>query len=210
MFDIIAKIRDAGIKAAVVIIHHNTKNGNQPRGSSNIQAEPDTLLTLTRNQDTDQLELRILMARSIDDDKVFTFDIVTETLGVSNQGYTITAPVLLPGVRIVPEGEDEAVVALRMEMTYKPLFDAVADLGTGSWSARTVHDHLKEKLAGTGLYDRQMALRSNAVDLSAFYANIFPPNGRNTDGGYNITIETGQNRSGLPLVRFFHVRRFAS
>ena len=200
VFDIIAKIRDAEIKAAIVIIHHNTKNGNQPRGSSNIQAEPDTLLTLTRNQETDQLELRILMARSIDDDKVFTFDIVTETLGVSNQGYTITAPVLLPGVRIVPEGEDEAVVALRMEMTYKPLFDAVADLGTGSWSARTVHDHLKEK----------MALRSNAVDLSAFYANIFPPNGRNTDGGYNITIETGQNRSGLPLVRFFHVRRFAS
>jgi hypothetical protein len=210
VFDIIAKIRDSGVKAAIVIIHHNTKNGNQPRGSSNIQAEPDTLLTLTRNQETDQLELRILMARSIDDDKVFTFDIVTETLGVSNQGYTITAPVLLPGVRIVPEGEDEAVVALRTEMTYKPLFDAVAGLGTGSWSVRTVHDHLKEKMAGTGLYDRQMALRSNAVDLSAFYANIFPPNGRNTDGGYNITIETGPNRSGLPLVRFFHVRRFAS
>ncbi len=208
VFDIIAKIKDAGIKAAVVIVHHNTKNGNQPRGSSNIQAEPDTLLTLTRNQETDQLELRILMARSIDDDKVFTFDIVTETLGVSNQGYTITAPVLLPGVRVVPEGEDDAVKALRTELTYKPLFDSVADLGVGVWSARTVHDHLKQNLSND-LYARQAVLRSNAVDLSAFFSTIFPPNGRNTDSGYNITIETGSNRSGLPIVRFFHVRRFA-
>ena len=209
VFDILAKIRDAGVQAAVVIIHHNTKNGNQPRGSSNIQAEPDTLLTLAKNPETDQLELRILMARSIDDDKVFTFDVLTETLGVSNQGYTITAPVLIPGIRAVGGGEDEAVKALKLEVTYKPMFEAIAELGTGAWNCRDVHDHLKEKLAGTGLYDNQAALRSNATNLSGFFTSLIPVNGRNTDNGYNITVETGTNRSGLPTVRFFHIRKFA-
>jgi hypothetical protein len=209
VFDILAKIRDAGVQAAVVIIHHNTKNGNQPRGSSNIQAEPDTLLTLAKNPETDQLELRILMARSIDDDKVFTFDVLTETLGVSNQGYTITAPVLIPGIRAVSGGEDEAVKALKLEVTYKPLFEAIAELGTGAWNCRDVHDHLKEKLAGTGLYDNQAALRSNATNLSGFFTSLIPVNGRNTESGYNITVETGTNRSGLPTIRFFHIRKFA-
>jgi hypothetical protein len=209
VFDILAKIRDAGVQAAVVIIHHNTKNGNQPRGSSNIQAEPDTLLTLAKNPETDQLELRILMARSIDDDKVFTFDVLTETLGVSNQGYTITAPVLIPGIRAVSGGEDEAVKALKLEVTYKPLFDAIAELGTGAWNCRDVHDHLKEKLAGTGLYDNQAALRANATNLSGFFTSLIPVNGRNTESGYNITVETGTNRSGLPTIRFFHIRKFA-
>jgi len=209
VFDILAKIRDAGVQAAVVIIHHNTKNGNQPRGSSNIQAEPDTLLTLAKNPETDQLELRILMARSIDDDKVFTFDVLTETLGVSNQGYTITAPVLIPGIRAVGGGEDEAVKALKLEVTYKPLFEAIAELGTGAWNCRDVHDHLKEKLAGTGLYDNQAALRSNATNLSGFFTSLIPVNGRNTESGYNITVETGTNRSGLPTIRFFHIRKFA-
>ena len=209
VFDILAKIRDAGVQAAVVIIHHNTKNGNQPRGSSNIQAEPDTLLTLAKNPETDQLELRILMARSIDDDKVFTFDVLTETLGVSNQGYTITAPVLIPGIRAVGGGEDEAVKALKLEVTYKPLFEAIAELGTGAWNCRDVHDHLKEKLAGTGLYDNQAALRANATNLSGFFTSLIPVNGRNTESGYNITVETGTNRSGLPTIRFFHIRKFA-
>lgn len=209
VFDILAKIRDAGVQAAVVIIHHNTKNGNQPRGSSNIQAEPDTLLTLAKNPETDQLELRILMARSIDDDKVFTFDVLTETLGVSNQGYTITAPVLIPGIRAVGGGEDEAVKALKLEVTYKPMFEAIAELGTGAWNCRDVHDHLKEKLAGTGLYDNQAALRSNATNLSGFFTSLIPVNGRNTESGYNITVETGTNRGGLPTIRFFHIRKFA-
>lgn len=210
VFDVIAKIKDAGVKAAVVIIHHNTKNGNNPRGSSNIQAEPDTLLTLSKNPETDQLELRILMARSIDDDKSFTFDIMTETLGVSNQGYTITAPVLVPGVRMAGGGDDAAVKALHTEMTYKPLFDAIAELGAGSWTCRTVHDHLKQRMGGTGLYGKQALLRSNATDLSGFFTSLIPVNGRNTESGYNITVETGANRSGLPTVRFFHLRRFVN
>lgn len=208
VFDIIAKVKDAGIKAAVVIIHHNTKNGGNPRGSSNIQAEPDTLLTLSKNAETDQLELRILMARSIDDDKTFYFDIETVDLGQSNQGYTITAPLLVPAKTKVADGQTEAVQTLQLEMKYQPLFDAIADLGVGAWSLRKVHDHLREKLEGTGLYDNAARLRANATELSAFLLSLIPRTGKNTQGGVNITLETTEKRGGYPIITFFHVRKF--
>lgn len=209
VFDVIAKIKDAGIKAAVVIIHHNTKSGGQPRGSSNIQAEPDTLLTLAKNEDTDQLELKILMARSIDDDKSFLFDVVTEKLGISNQGYEITAPVLLPSTSTVDEAGDAAVNALRLESKYKPLYEAIALHGVGVWPLKRIHAYLKETLAGTGLYDKAAKLRPNSTELSEFILALFPPTGKNVEGGFNITIQTSSNRYGKPLVDFFHIRQFA-
>ena len=205
VFDVIAKIKDAGIKAAVVIIHHNTKNGSGPRGSSNIQAEPDTLLTLTKNEDTDQLELKILMARSIDDDKTFLFDIVTEKLGISNQGYEITAPVLLPGAKSVDEAGNAASEALRIEMMYKPLYDAVAAYGTGVIPMKKMHEHLKDVLQDTNLYLKASKMRADAADLSAFLLDLFPSTGKNTASGHNITVETKENRYGSPLVTFFRI-----
>lgn len=208
VFDIIAKVKDAGIKAAVVIIHHNTKNGGNPRGSSNIQAEPDTLLTLSKNQETDQLELRILMARSIDDDKTFTFDIETVDLGVSTQGYTITAPLLVPATTKVADGPTEAVQSLQLEMKYQPLYAAIADLGVGAFSLRRVHDHLRDKLDGTGLYDAAAKLRANSTELSAFLLSLIPRTGKNTQAGANITLETTEKRGGYPIITFVHVRKF--
>ena len=205
VFDVIAKIKDAGIKAAVVIIHHNTKNGGGPRGSSNIQAEPDTLLTLTKNEDTDQLELKILMARSIDDDKTFMFDIVTEKLGISNQGYEITAPVLLPGAKTVDEAGNAASESLRIEMMYKPLYDAVAAYGTGVIPMKKMHEHLKDVLQDTNLYSKAAKMRADAADLSAFLLDLFPSTGKNTASGHNIMVETKENRYGSPLVTFFRI-----
>ena len=205
VFDVIAKIKDAGIKAAVVIIHHNTKNGSGPRGSSNIQAEPDTLLTLTKNEETEQLELRILMARSIDDDKTFLFDIVTEKLGISNQGYEITAPVLLPGAKSVNEAADAASEMLRLEMMYQPLYAAVAAYGVGIVPLKRMHEHLKEALKDTNLYSKATKLRADAADLSAFLLGLFPSTGKNVAGGYNVMLETKENRYGSPLVTFFRI-----
>lgn len=205
VFDVIAKIKDAGIKAAVVIIHHNTKNGGGPRGSSNIQAEPDTLLTLTKNEETDQLELKILMARSIDDDKTFVFSIITESLGMSNQGYEITAPVLLPGTKTVEDTQDATAEILRLEMMYKPLYDAVASYGTGVIPLRRMHEHLKESLKDTNLYTKAAKMRTDAADLSSFLLGLFPPTGKNVSGGFNVMVETKENRYGAPLITFFRV-----
>ncbi len=207
VFDVIAKIKDAGIKAAVVIIHHNTKNSGTPRGSSNIQAEPDTLLTLTKNPETDNLELRILMARSIDDEKIFCFGVETETLGVSDQGYEITAPVLVAADANAPAGGDETTATLQTEMMYKPLFEAVADYGVGVWSLKRVHAHLKQELHGTGLYDKAGLLRTASTDLSALFMALFPKSGKNVKDK-NITLETTRNRYGVPIVTFFHIRKF--
>ena len=208
VFDVIAKIKDAGIKASVVIIHHNTKNGNNPRGSSNIQAEPDTLLTLSKNADTDQLELRIAMARSIDDEKVFCFNIETEVLGVSDQGYEISAPVLVPVDRDEQDEQDDTTKTLQTEMMYRPLYEAVADYGVGVWATKRIHAHLKTALAGTGLYDKAAQMRTDSVDLAALFISLFPATGKNV-GDVNITMETAPNRYGLPIVTFFHIRKFA-
>lgn len=209
VFDIIAKIKDAGIKASVVIIHHNTKNGGGPRGSSNIQAEPDTLLTLNKNAETGQLELRILMARSIDDEKTFYFNVETELLGISEQGYEITAPVLVPADPPIQNAGQDAVAALQTEMMYKPLYEAVANYGVGVWAIKRMHAHLKEVLVGTGLYDRASLMRANSSDLSAFLLAMFPPAGKNVLDK-NITLETEANRYGHPIVTFFHIRQFSS
>ena len=209
VFDIIAKIKDAGIKASVVIIHHNTKNGGGPRGSSNIQAEPDTLLTLNKNDETGQLELRILMARSIDDEKTFYFDVETELLGISDQGYEITAPVLVAADPPVATAGKDATATLQTEMTYKPLYEAVADYGVGVWSLKRMHAHLKTALHGTGLYDKASLLRTDSSDLSALFMALFPAGGKNVKDK-NITLETARNRYGVPIVNFFNIRQFAA
>lgn len=208
VFDIIAKIKDAGIKASVVIIHHNTKNGGGPRGSSNIQAEPDTLLTLNKNEETGQLELRILMARSIDDEKTFYFDVETEFLGLSEQGYEINAPVLVSAEPPVNAVGQDATAKLKTEMMYKPLYEAVADYGVGVWSLKRIHDHMKQELAGTGLYDKAALMRTTSTDLSALYLALFPDGGKNVKDK-NITLETTRNRYGVPIVTFFNIRKFA-
>jgi hypothetical protein len=207
VFDIIAKIKDAGIKAAVVIIHHNTKNSGSPRGSSNIQAEPDTLLTVTKNEDTGNLEMRVLMARSIEDDQTFRFTIVTESLGTSTQGYPITAPVLLPAVVTVDEVDNSTTSVLQQEMQFAPMFEALAEYGPGVWPMKRIHALFKEKLAGTGLYDRATTQRPNTADLSAFLLLLFPTTGRNIVGGYNVVTETRLNRDNRPLIHFFRVKK---
>ena len=207
VFDIIAKIKDAGIKAAVVIIHHNTKNSGSPRGSSNIQAEPDTLLTVTKNEDTGNLEMRVLMARSIEDDQTFRFTIVTESLGTSTQGYLITAPVLLPAVVTVDEVDNSTTSVLQQEMQFAPMFEALAEYGPGVWPMKRIHALFKEKLAGTGLYDRATTQRPNTADLSAFLLLLFPTTGRNIVGGYNVVTETRLNRDNRPLIHFFRVKK---
>ena len=150
------------------------------------------------------------MARSIDDDKTFTFDIETVDLGVSTQGYTITAPLLVPATTKVADGPTEAVQSLQLEMKYQPLYAAIADLGVGAFSLRRVHDHLRDKLDGTGLYDAAAKLRANSTELSAFLLSLIPRTGKNTQAGANITLETTEKRGGYPIITFVHVRKFES
>ena len=210
VFDVIARIKDAGIVAPVVIIHHNTKGGEQPRGSSNIQAEPDTLLALTKNEETGQLHLKVLMARSIDDEAFYVFDIMTEELGITEQGYNITAPVLLPAAQVADETGSVATAALQMEMKYKPLFDALVDYGPGNWSFKRIHHHFQKVLVGTGLYDRAGSLRANSAELSAFLLTLLPVSGRNIDGQINVSPHLDYNKYGKPLITFVIIRELTA
>ena len=150
------------------------------------------------------------MARSIDDEASYVFDIMTEELGITAQGYNITAPVLLPAAKVADETGSVATAALQMEMKYKPLFDALVDYGPGNWSFKRIHHHFQKVLVGTGLYDRAGSLRANSAELSAFLLTLLPVAGRNIDGRINVSPHLDYNKYGKPLITFVIIRELTA
>lgn len=210
VFDVIEKIRATGLSAPVIIIHHNTKGTLSPRGSGNIQAEPDTLLTVAKDKDTGQLHMRVLMARSIDDTQSFTFDISTVGLGTTAQGYEVSAPVLIPAVATDSAGSDLAAAMKNM-----PVYQRVVDeFGKrGVMSARELHALCKTVPELTDDYARFMSRRSDYAQLNRFWLALFPPHGLSVDlanGAYNFTPLVNVNKDGDPLVGALYIRKFES
>jgi hypothetical protein len=103
VFSFTNELRQAGIEAAVMFIHHNNRSGGV-RGSSNILAEPDTVLTLTKeDREVDGsiesvAELKVHMARSVDDTLSQLYMFRGIDLGVNRQGIKMRAPVFTPVV----------------------------------------------------------------------------------------------------------------
>jgi hypothetical protein len=211
VFDIIAKIREVGLKAPVIIIHHNTKGSSAPRGSGNIQAEPDTLLTVSKREDTGQLELRVLMARSIDDTQSYLFNIETEFLGVTEQGYEITAPVLIPATEILDDG---ASAYIGQTLRYLPIYEyLVQNTSLGSYiHNKQLHKLLKNCPAAADAYAPYMTVRADSTKLNALWLDLFPADGRNVElssGTYNFVATVHQNKDKYALVSGIVIRKFA-
>lgn len=94
VFDVVRHLRDAGINACVLYLHHNRRDGEMPRGSSNIMAEPDTVLRLRKNKDrmvegqlSTTIELSVYMARAIDD--TFSQEYLIDEVEVGNNSQNI-------------------------------------------------------------------------------------------------------------------------
>ena len=183
VFDVIQDIRALGVRSPVVFIHHNRKDGGSPRGSSNIQAEPDTLLTLSKDAETSQLSLKVYMARSIEDDHDFTFDIKSVNLGKSAQGYDIEAPVLTPAL-VKKAAIDSVVNDLKLEVAYQELFKQLLLLGEGEHAIGKVHAELRKTLSDT-LYGSVKSLWASSPEYLDFFTEIVPTTGRNY-AGHNI------------------------
>jgi uncharacterized protein YbaA (DUF1428 family) len=101
VFDIVRHLRDAGINACVMYLHHNRRDGEMPRGSSNIMAEPDTVISLKKHNDrlldgkpVNTVEMNIYMARAIDDTFSEQYAIQEVGIGVNSQGIERKAAVL--------------------------------------------------------------------------------------------------------------------
>ena len=206
VFDIIEKIRAVGLVAPVIIIHHNTKGTVSPRGSGNIQAEPDTLLTVAKNADTGQLHMRVLMARSIDDTQSFVFDISTVRLGTTAQGYEVTAPVLTPAVATAAPND------LTQSFRMLPLYERIKDVAkNGAVSNKALHALLKEAPELGSDYDKWKDRRADTASLNRYWLTLFPPGGLAVDladGAYHFAPMTHMNRLNEQLVGAIMVRRF--
>jgi len=101
VFEITSVLRENNVNAAVVFVHHTTKGGSQPRGSSNIAAEPDSILSIDRMADAvlgdrqvKTLKLSVYMARAIDDTQEYLFEISGVNIGMNTQGIEEIAPIL--------------------------------------------------------------------------------------------------------------------
>lgn len=93
VFDLVSQVRAGGCNTAIVFVHHLSKEGTY-RGSSNIEAEPDTLFKMTKEGSV--VKLHTDRARSMEEGAVDAFNTVDFPLGENKFGYKISAPVLLP------------------------------------------------------------------------------------------------------------------
>lgn len=206
VFEIIQEVRALGVRAPIVFIHHNRKDGVGPRGSGNIQAEPDTLLSLSKNADTAQLSLRIYMARSIEEDTEFLFDIKSVNLGTSQQGYTIEAPLLTPAT-VERHVNDDLVNDLKLEMAYRDFYKALVDMGQGEHPIKKVHVELRKTLSDA-LYGRAKSLWASSPEYLDFFTTLVPTTGR-TFEGHNIVPITKTHRSTGVRLDAVMVRKLA-
>ena len=93
LFEVVSLIRAAGVTATIVFVHHKARAGHA-RGSSNIEAEPDMLLDVTKEGSV--IKLRVARARSIEDGANFSFQISTVELGTTTQGHPLTSMFVEP------------------------------------------------------------------------------------------------------------------
>lgn len=101
VFQTVDMMREVNLECAVMFIHHNNKNSKSPRGSSNILAEPDTILLVNKIDPVmvDDVQRRchslsVYMARAIDDSQIYRFSAKEVEIGLNSQGLLEKAPAL--------------------------------------------------------------------------------------------------------------------
>ncbi|HMA77908.1 MAG TPA: AAA family ATPase [Candidatus Paceibacterota bacterium] len=133
LFEFTTKLRAQGITATIVFIHHTGKDG-KTRGSSNIEAEVDVVLKMRKLQDG-LTEMRIHMARSIDDDSRYIFKLESYDLGKTSQGFKQSAPIVLMADDPVNQSTSEAVIDAQFRAKH---FSAILGLGDGTHEVERV------------------------------------------------------------------------
>lgn len=93
LFDLVSLLRNGGVTATIVFVHHKSRQGNL-RGSSNIEAEPDMLLDVSKKGHV--IAMKIARARSIEDGAVFHFAIANVDLGKTKQGHPLSGMFVSP------------------------------------------------------------------------------------------------------------------
>jgi hypothetical protein len=93
LFKITDTLREYGVTATIVFIHHLSKQG-EVRGSTNIEAEVDVVTSVEKTKTPGVVKLVIRRARSIDETIAYTFKLTSYYLGETVQGHRLSAPVV--------------------------------------------------------------------------------------------------------------------
>lgn len=206
-FEFIARVRELGCHAAILIAHHDGKTTGKTRGSSNIEAEPDTLLGLRRDAaNEDEMVVEVRMARSIEDTFQFRFGKRGVVLGVSEQGFEITAPVLYPCEAPVVPQEDLEGQHIAETMKELEILTAICELGEGQRLVKPVHKMLIEKFKGDyEVFDA----RVDSARLTKYFERLIPATGRVVANKYLINVFSQKHRNDPDriLVSHFYIRR---
>ena len=105
LFELVALLRNGGITASIVLVHHKGKAGNI-RGSSNLEAEPDLLMDVSKNGEN--IQARVAAARSIEEGGMYNFRTVSRDLGITKQGIKLTSFIVEAIDSVSPDGDDYA------------------------------------------------------------------------------------------------------
>jgi hypothetical protein len=168
MFEVVGMLREAKVTAAVVFIHHKGKAGTV-RGSSNIEADPDVLSSVSKAGN--EVTLRIDRARSVEEGGAYTFSMSNYDLGISSQGFMINAPV------VEPVGFASTTAALNVALVNKKVFEVVVGMGKGRHMiADILHELFKVGLGP--MVGLKGAVKKPASAMSpeatAFFNSLFP------------------------------------
>jgi KaiC/GvpD/RAD55 family RecA-like ATPase len=141
LFDFTTQLRANGVTATVVFIHHTGKDG-KTRGSSNIEAEVDVVLKMRKQEDGSTM-MYVHMARSIDDNNLYRFNLESYNLGETEQGIMQSAPIVTLSEGSVAEdvSTKDAVRAQRIV----PFLKAIVALGGGVYTIQRLYEDWRSK-----------------------------------------------------------------
>lgn len=168
LFELIGLLRSGGVTATIVFVHHKARSGNA-RGSTNIEAEPDVLLDVTK--DGEVVTLRIARARSIEDGERFQFALVGVDLGKTTQGFD------LHGVYAKPIDDADAEDDLKVATVVAKAKQAIIDLGVGKHTVKDVHAALQDHIPQGGGEFRKKATGPNSAAFREFLTELVPRDG---------------------------------
>lgn len=180
LFELVNLLRGAGITATIVFVHHKARGGNV-RGSTNIEAEPDMLIDVSKKGET--VCFKIARARSIEDGLRFYFELKGVDLGKTVQGHPLAGVIATPVE--APVEDTEAVVSehLLMEDVVNAR-TAIVELGVPKVSVKnlmlemrmqnTWPDGMKEQVSSAEVqkFMRQIANKEGVVFRDRFMIQL--------------------------------------
>jgi hypothetical protein len=173
VFDVVGRIRELGVEAAIAFIHHKARAGNV-RGSTNIEADPDVLTSVAK--DGDRVVWSVDRARSIEEGGHYYFRFHNHPLGDNSQGFAVNAPFVEAVDFEAPSNAD--ISGAKRESQALSLIIA---MGPGRHLLKDVHDVLTQAgLAPTTTVRRtgSSKLRTDNKRVQEYYAELVPPTGR--------------------------------